>query len=409
MVVKHVGYDPRVTARDSQTALTAAVPRPRRRRRRRRRPGAGVRPGAAESVGGVIPAAPVEKAVGGTRPLGPLHVDPVPAGVTLDAPTDTTSLYARSGAVPMTPEQLTAASVTPPGAPSTTGLTQHVSSSCSGTGSDGKRVLAMYVHEKSTASRYSSVLSVLRNEVANVDDVFAVSSRKTGGDLRVRWVHDASCLPVIRDVTVPDGSITGDFYKQIDAVEALGYTDAKRKYVMFTDANYFCGIGTLYASDTATGNPNDGYAASYSRIDANCWSSGESVAAHELTHNLGGVQKSAPHATPSGHCYDEADLMCYVDAKGVVMQSVCASSQSDLLDCNDDDYFSAHPPAGSYLATHWNTARSSFLDDVSVAGVPPVVTVSGPGAAETGDAVAFTATSTGTVAWAGRPASPRAR
>jgi hypothetical protein len=377
-VPKRVGYDPRVTATDSQHALEAAlvtpaaaqtavaasepaVPRPLDSRR--------VDP----ERGGQVDTGRLDRVVPGKRPLGPVHIDPMPAGVTLASPTDTESLYARSGAVPLTVEQLSASAV-PPGTSVIPGLTKHVAPSCTGTGTDGKRAQAMYVHESDTADRYSKVLTLLRNEVANVDDTYAVSSEKTGGDLRVRWVHDASCAPVILDVALPPGSLGADFDATISALANLGFDDPNRKYVAFADANEFCGIGTVYQRDTTVGNPNDGYAASYSRIDANCWSTSESVAAHELTHNLGGVQRSAPHATAFGHCYDESDLMCYDDGSGVAMRSVCASGQAQLLDCHDDDYFNTDPAPGSYLATHWNVARSSFLDNVRASSGTPGTT-----------------------------------
>jgi hypothetical protein len=275
-----------------------------------------------------------------------------------------------------------------------------VAPSCSGTGTDGKRVQVLYVHESHTASRYAQVLPLIRNEVANVDDVFAVSSDQTGGGRRVRWVTDTSCVPVVANVTVPDGALGPEFFDTITALENKGYQSKDRKYVVFADANQFCGIGTLYTDAKPAGNLNDGYAASYSRIDANCWATNHSVAAHELTHNLGGVQTGAPHVTKFGHCWDESDLMCYEDGSGIPMRQVCAAAQEQLLDCRHDDYFSTDPAPGSWLATHWNTASSGFLDTVTPLSATPRVSVrSSVAAARTGETVTLTATSTHPVSW----------
>ncbi len=157
----------------------------------------------------------------------------------------------------------------------------------------------------------------------------------------------------------------------------------------------------MYDDVSRTGNANDGRYASYSRIDANCWSSSySSVPAHELTHNLGGVLATAPHATTHGHCFDDADIMCYDDGSGIPMRHVCAAAQEQLLDCNHDDYFSTRPTAGSFLASNWNTASSSFLDTSLTSRTPPDVAMSASRAtAETGDPVTFTATSSKTVRW----------
>ena len=312
---------------------------------------------------------------------GPSHVDPLPDGVSLDDPTDTRSLYDRAGQdrTELTADYAAygdeeAASTTPPGRPSTSGIGAHVSPSCSGTGTDGRRVQPMYVREATKPSRHAAVLPLLLNEIANVDDVFAVSAARTGGVRRVRWVHDGACNPVLPEVVVPDGALSS-FGATIQAVHAVGYRDASRKYLMFADTDVLCGIGTLYNDVRPTANTND-LRTSYARVDAPCWSGSTSVAAHELTHNLGGVLPGAPHVTASSHCWDENDLMCYSDGAGAAMQTVCPDrQQGQLLDCGNDDYFSTAPAPGSWLARSWNIASSSFLDTTATdPTLPPVAT-----------------------------------
>ena len=248
----------------------------------------------------------------------------------------------------------------------------------------------MYLHEADQVSRYDELQPLLLNEVANVDDVFAMSAQKTDGGRRVRWVHNSSCAPMILEVAVPDGALGPDFDQTMAALESQGYDKPDRKYLAFADANEFCGIGSMWLDDSPTENFNDGGGTSHSRVDAACWSGETSTPAHELLHNLGGVQEFAPNATPYGHCTDESDLMCYEDGSGVPMRlEVCAADQEPLLDCKNDDYFTTREVAGSYLAIRWNTADSGFLDVV-----PALVQMTqSRTSAQTGDLVTFTVAS----------------
>jgi hypothetical protein len=88
---------------------------------------------------------------------------------------------------------------------------------------------------------------------------------------------------------------------------------------------------------------------------------------HELTHNLGSVGPNAPHATDYGHCYDGYDVMCYdddFDPSTYPMTAGCPAIpgvMNQVFDCGSDDYFNVAPPAGSYLADHWNTYDSPYL------------------------------------------------
>ena len=86
---------------------------------------------------------------------------------------------------------------------------------------------------------------------------------------------------------------------------------------------------------------------------------------HELTHNLGAVGGTAPHASLYGHCYDGRDVMCYDD--GGLPQPLTTGCplipgvMNQVFDCGGDDYFNVAPAAGSYLATKWNTYNSHYL------------------------------------------------
>jgi hypothetical protein len=297
------------------------------------------------------------------RILGCTHgPDPAPAGVDLTSPT---------------PGELATRLVEGEGVP------------CIGDGTTGYRVQAIYAYPADMASRYASVAPLIRGWAAgNVDDVFAASAAETGGARRVRFVTNPSCEVVVAEVAL---STSGDdtFSNTISQLRTLGYTRADRKYMVWMDtpsgrSSVYCGIGELYLDELdSVANVNNGHAAvqgMVSRIDAGCWgSSGTPFEAHELMHNLGGVQSGAPHSTgqyPSpagGHCTDDYDVMCYDDDGGGLSGTtvVCPSTAAERrFDCGDDDYFSTNPTPGSYLDTHWNAADSLFLDRTVLSGPP---------------------------------------
>ncbi|GAA1544155.1 RICIN domain-containing protein [Kribbella lupini] len=229
---------------------------------------------------------------------------------------------------------------------------------CEGDGKAGKRVQVMYARETQQVSRLALFVPSFRAWSHEIDAAYNDSAAQTGASRHVRFVTEADgdgCRISVREVALPKGGLdTWD--TMITALQKLGYQDPNRKYLVFADAKKTCGLGTLYGDDRPgldnANNRNTGYA----RVDAsaNCW--GFNAAAHELGHTFGAVQSSAPHY--NGHCTDEWDLMCYGSGTTVV----CPEKDSDrLLDCNKDDYFSTNPPAGSYLATHWNVANSDWL------------------------------------------------
>jgi hypothetical protein len=184
-----------------------------------------------------------------------------------------------------------------------------------------------------------------------------------------------------------------------DVFAKLGQQPAIRNYLVYADAVPLPGIaGTAerYNSDAVDGstthNHGNLFAVLYGRGGTDFFTSATpfapgttsrthvEIALHEVTHNLGAVQNTAPHSSghvgvnDAGHCYDEYDLMCYNDGGDEWVPYVdpncdgaltappdIYSSAAQAWDCNKDDYFSVNPAPGSYLDTHWNAANSVFL------------------------------------------------
>ncbi len=238
---------------------------------------------------------------------------------------------------------------------------------CYGDGTTGDRVQAIYAHASDTPDRYSSLASMFPQWAANADAVFARSAAQTGGTRHLRWVTDAGCTLSVARVTL---SPTGDDNMTNTELElqGLGFDRSDRKYMVWVDANVYCGIGDIRYDDSpgATNMNNDGR--SWARVDSGCWGMADSPESHEIEHMMGGVQPSAPHASAQWHCTDESDRMCYSDAPGVTMTYPCPSINENAFDCNHDDYFSTAAPAGSYLATHWNSADNVFLETTEPGG-----------------------------------------
>jgi hypothetical protein len=241
---------------------------------------------------------------------------------------------------------------------------------CFGNGTQGKRVQVMYVRDVDTPDGFATWKASIGAWAVGGDRIFRDSAAKTSGSHRIRFVHDEYCNLSILDVVVDDvDDLAGDDLDPLkDLVDALGYDGPNRKYLMFVDnATAMCGRGTRKNDDSpgqdniSNGLPNG--EAGYVRIDfdkGNC-NPEDWIVAHELSHNLGAVQLTAPNSNGQGHCIDDGDRLCQDDGTGL-LTTVCTAADAEVqLDCNNDDYFHTNPPAGTYLDTNWNIANSDFL------------------------------------------------
>jgi hypothetical protein len=121
---------------------------------------------------------------------------------------------------------------------------------CIGDGTSGNRIQTIYARALDVPDRYESMVSELREWMAEADQAVWTSAGQTGGGRRLRFVTDSECqLDVARVTLTPLGD--DSFSLMRTELVAQGFTRTDRKYLVWVDAAVgICGLGEVYG-DTA--------------------------------------------------------------------------------------------------------------------------------------------------------------
>lgn len=298
----------------------------------------------------------------------------------------------------------------------------------------GPVVKVFYIYQSGQPNRLAALKARILKTVAGADDSFSRSADTVGLAVRhVHWLMDANCDLSLTAVAVSTTAFEEGLFSIADALANTGKLAAGQKALIFSDdPGTSCagtaGIASVYTDDSPlasnlantglfwnAGAPEFGFPGYWSESIAQVmgWCLNDptlsltdlsDIAAHEVMHTMGAVQDSAPHSSLAGHCSDGDDIMCYDDEGPPGLDSICPAEFPRAFDCNKNDYFNPSAPAGSYLATHWNTANNVFLAKsapTSKSTTAPRVAITAPvaGATATGDfALSATATDPGAAA-----------
>jgi hypothetical protein len=86
----------------------------------------------------------------------------------------------------------------------------------------------------------------------------------------IRFEMNADCsLKILQATVSPSGDDT--FSNTIAELRNQGYTATERKYVIWTDANIYCGIALVAGNDSASSSFGANSGPNYARVDNGCW------------------------------------------------------------------------------------------------------------------------------------------
>jgi hypothetical protein len=273
-------------------------------------------------------------------------------------------------------------------------------------------IKVIYAHPVNVGNRLSTYGPVIQAGAKAITDFV---SSESGGQLSMRFdigtFEGPHCVDIQR-VALPQtaafySSSADDAFEKVanDVYARLGPQTGPRNILIYADAVVPAGLGGVgegllmspYDAPSSAAVHNSGglFAAVFGHGGTDFFGSavgfptGETsrqhleLALHEVSHNLGAVQFSAPNSSLAGHCNDSYDLMCYDDGGVAGPPFEDPNCDGDLAappdpygpdfqawDCNKDDYFSVSPAPASYLDTHWNLADSAFLCDFASCAPP---------------------------------------
>lgn len=235
------------------------------------------------------------------------------------------------------------------------------------------RTRVIYARASNVADASATNIPAVRSAIYGASKLLDWE-RKTvdpNGSTRLKVACNGDGSLEVISVVLPTPLSSTNFSTIVSDLENMGFSYPDNHAVYFEGRLPGCsgcaGQGTMYMDDIPGADNYSTwgglFAISYGYLDA-------SVFLHEIAHNQGAVQESAPHASGYGHCNDGTDIMCYPDG-GYTSNYTSTTCANSPFDCGHDDYFSPFPAAGSYLATHWNLAlpANPFLVVVSGGGV----------------------------------------
>jgi hypothetical protein len=243
----------------------------------------------------------------------------------------------------------------------------------------GPRFKVVYAYANDQPNRFATYQNLIQDDVATVREWVIAAS---GGLKSIRFDTGTHCGPEYADIAVVRLPASRAAYLgDPDRAEGV-YQHVNQRLPMIGQWNTLIYADGLYANDGVTGSglltmDDRAGAVNQSNIGgaaAMIWGHGgpsfsyerQTTVLHEMTHNLGAVQDSAPNSTRAGHCFELHDVMCYDDGGPASFPIVnCAETFPLAYECNGDDYFNPSPASGTYLDTHWNVYDSVFLCPVA--------------------------------------------